>query len=197
MVCNQCGAPLEGSMKFCQYCGTEINQEKKQGKKINSIKVKNIINRNKNIDVISDTICDDFEDRINKNDIVANKNKSITILLMATLGFFGAHKFYFGDIKSGVIYVVNGVISIISLLMVLLILGFYPKWFIPIWRMFPKLFFKMAVYLEQHLGWFTLVILIAIGGIMVVGSVILRDLFNYCFMDKVQWCNTVGYIEKK
>lgn len=196
-VCSQCGAPLEGSKNFCQYCGTEIQKEKKPGKKINNIKMKNIINRNKNLNVISDTICADIEDKININEIVPKKSKVITILLMSTLGLFGAHKFYFGDIKNGIIYLVNGVISIIALLLTLLNLNLYPKWFIPIWRMFPYCFFKLAVYLEQNVEWVTLVFLIAIGGIMSVGSVILRDLFNYCFMDKVQWCNMVGYIEKK
>lgn len=177
MVCNQCGAPLEGSMKFCQYCGTEINQENKQGKKINSIKVKNIINRNKNLDVISDTICDDFEDRINKKEIVPKKSKVITIVLMLTLGLFGAHKFYLQDIKNGILYIVGLIMNFIGLFML-------------------RLYFE-GVLQDRHILLFFLFIIIGPSAILGIGVAILRDLFNYCYMNKVDWCNTVGYIEKK
>ena len=50
------------------------------------------------------------------------KNKGVALLLIIFLGVFGAHKFYLGNIKTGVLYLV---LSITGITFILALLDFF------------------------------------------------------------------------
>lgn len=84
-------------MKYCKYCGEEIDTEcvvcPKCGKQIEQLKNENVVINN-NVTAVANgaVICG------------TPKNKWVSFFLCFFLGIFGAHKFYEGKILMGFVY---------------------------------------------------------------------------------------------
>ncbi len=90
--CKQCGAPLESFGERCKYCGAiiEVETEVKNlwDEKYTSTKPKEVSNG----------------DQKNPEDW-PSRSKALAGLLALLFGGVGAHKFYLGHFKLGILYI--------------------------------------------------------------------------------------------
>ena len=112
VVCNQCGANLKIDPKYnvttCAHCktsfavemgGNQMNSEKPSGTTIinhyyTPAEVSLTQQRGDNVQAVE----------INKTQ---TQNRSVALVLCVFLGFTGAHRFYEGNTKMGVIYLLT------------------------------------------------------------------------------------------
>ncbi len=94
-------------MKYCRYCGTEMNDDDKFcpncGRSVNGDATKE-----KNID-----------------ESISDKSRIAAALLAWFFGTIGIHRLYLGKIRSGVFMLVGGLISIIFITIGWLLFNFY------------------------------------------------------------------------
>lgn len=90
--CPYCGAPMEGTV--CEYCGFEV-EEKKEPTETKETQSANTIQNN-----IIFMNSQPQETQI----LVEAKSKKKALLLCIFLGYFGAHYFYLGKKKIGILY---------------------------------------------------------------------------------------------
>lgn len=112
--CSFCGTLNEGYDKYCTNCGAPLEETEKEEKK--EEKVENTIKDNSN-----KRICPECGKIIPKDDAYCvscylksqneqqktnkkSKSKWVGFFLCLFLGFFGAHKFYEGKAKKGILY---------------------------------------------------------------------------------------------
>lgn len=172
-VCNQCGAPMEGNVKFCEYCGARVEQERSnidKNKKVeNKSKIAGFINNNVKINInnsVSTNIIngnileDDIRYKIERGEVVATRSKFIAILLAFLFGLLGIHRFYLGQFKSGGLYVLGIII----------------------------------VFITGKISKTT-----SIGGIIaiILFCSVARDIICYIRMNRVQWCYHVGWRDSR
>ena len=121
MKCPHCGA--DSSSKFCEYCGSEMPYNGPQIQ--NTYKTENVTQHVTNVyyvnssDPAARSIPVDFppvspsapdpqtsfpETPVISKQSVSNKSKSTALLLCFFLGIFGAHLFYAGRWKKGLLY---------------------------------------------------------------------------------------------
>ena len=116
MKCPHCGADTTG--KFCEYCGSELPYTGPQVQ--NTYKTENVTHHVTNVyyvnssDAAAKSIPVDFPPvppqssfqtaPVITKPLVSDKSKSAALLLCFFLGFFGAHLFYAGRWKKGLLY---------------------------------------------------------------------------------------------
>ena len=93
MFCSNCGAKLPDGARFCNKCGSSIQQN-------NSVD-NNPIGLNNNI---------------NNEEMISDKSQSTTIVLCITLGVFGGHRFYTKKIGTAIAQCALSIIGFISYL---------------------------------------------------------------------------------
>lgn len=95
-VCSQCGAPLEGELLNCKYCGT---------------KVQNVQNTQSPVYENGQPVQPQYQQVPNYETYnpgmkkVAVKSKVTAGILGILLGGFGIHKFYLGKVGQGILYI--------------------------------------------------------------------------------------------
>lgn len=103
--CSQCGAPLENHR--CSYCGANYqtqnqiqNEPQTQAQSVQTTSpsyqqvIASVVNQVTQVNVVNRQV-----------PVYANqKSKSVALLLCIFFGYFGAHKFYLGKTKMGILY---------------------------------------------------------------------------------------------
>ena len=88
VLCPQCGAPAQEGATKCEYCGAAIAQPTQSAQQTQSQQVV-------------------YAQQSNANPERANwpiKNKIVAAILAIILGGLGIHKFYLGQTKKGILY---------------------------------------------------------------------------------------------
>ena len=105
MFCENCGAKLDDTAKFCPYCGTKVNrfepnnsQGSEQNQRPSSNEPSNPYYPNNSEGYIPMPI--------NVNNAPSKKSKAAAALFAFFLGVFGVHNFYLG-------YTVRGIIQLL------------------------------------------------------------------------------------
>ena len=124
-VCPKCGIALEAT-KYCKHCGAVIDKEcvvcPKCGKQVEELKQDplQVVINNSN----SNTNTSYAWARANSYGYGRLKNKWVALFLCFFLGMFGAHKFYEGKVRLGILYMLTvglfGIGWIIDLIALLL-----------------------------------------------------------------------------
>lgn len=97
MECKNCGANVGNEYRLCPYCGTELEYPKNENSP--TIVIQNIINNNTTTQTKTT-----YETSGNATVSNNNKNKIVALILCVLFGMFGAHCFYVGKTKTGIIY---------------------------------------------------------------------------------------------
>mgnify|MGYP001348717281 CR=1 FL=1 len=115
--CSECGKELQAEDKFCLECGTKIINEEEFKTVIKTLSDEKLIpslginNRDTNLKFI------------NNISVGESKDWLTTLLLCAFMGGFGAHRFYTGHTKIGIIQILTfggfGIWVLIDLIMIL------------------------------------------------------------------------------
>ncbi len=91
MKCPNCGASTDG--KFCEYCGTKLEQENQ------TIIINNYYGTNEPpAENMSSQYYPPYA-------VVSGKNRTVSLVLCFLLGFWGVHYFYVGRIGMGILYI--------------------------------------------------------------------------------------------
>ena len=99
--CKHCGGKIPEDAVVCNLCGRQVEELRSSANQPNIT----INNDNNNANVNAN---------VNSNTVGAGipagrpKNKWVAVALCAGLGFFGAHKFYEGNIGTGILYCFTG-----------------------------------------------------------------------------------------
>lgn len=114
-TCGSCGAP-QGDRKFCQHCGAVIDGDcvvcPACGKQVGQVRsdapqvVINNSNRSSNVNTNTNVAANVRTGHGHGRG--RRKNKWVAFWLCLLLGVVGAHKFYEGDIKMGILYMLTG-----------------------------------------------------------------------------------------
>lgn len=119
MECPRCGA--ESMKKICEFCGCEMPQRKEEGPQtINNDNSRVIIN---NYYQSGESPTPQQEHTVDLP-IGKPKSKVVALTLCILFGYFGAHKFYEGKTKTGILYIftiglfgIGWIVDIIALAM--------------------------------------------------------------------------------
>lgn len=99
--CKHCGGKIPEDAVVCNLCGRQVEELKSSANQPNIV----INNDNNNANVNAN---------VNKNTVGAGvpvgrpKNKWVSVALCCIFGIFGAHKFYEGQIGTGILYLCTG-----------------------------------------------------------------------------------------
>lgn len=103
--CSFCGYLNEGYANNCVSCGAELKES--QNKPVEKVEIKRICSQCGEVLLKSEKYCKDCHTTI-ENNIIQNekklKDKWVSFFLCLFFGYFGAHKFYEGNKKMGLIY---------------------------------------------------------------------------------------------
>lgn len=106
--CKECGQKIAKKAVICPHCGCQVEEVQKneapQQIVINNTNQNSNQNANQNVNA----------------GFVAGarlRNKWVSLLLCAFLGFFGAHKFYEGKMLSGILYMFTGGFFLIGVIL--------------------------------------------------------------------------------
>ncbi|MFQ6832295.1 TM2 domain-containing protein [Butyricicoccus pullicaecorum] len=91
MYCKQCGNEVAEGAKFCESCGTPIDQVEEAKRQTQQEQPTIVINNN-----------------VSGGMDYPYKNKWVAFALCLLLGLIGAHRFYVGKIGTGIIWLLTG-----------------------------------------------------------------------------------------
>lgn len=109
-LCPQCGAPVEAGTQSCQYCGATIATQGTQNQGQPQVIVQQVVTPATNSAISS---------------AWPIKSKIVAGILALLLGGLGIHKFYLGNTKSGILYLlfcwtyIPGIVSFIEGIIIL------------------------------------------------------------------------------
>ncbi len=104
MKCPNCGA--EGNGKFCEYCGCELPRNAPDtilNNQTNSTVINNYYSAPQQTPTPNQTVSRPYI----QAPAVSGKNQTVALVLCIFLGFFGAHYFYVGKAKIGILYLLT------------------------------------------------------------------------------------------
>lgn len=106
MICKNCGNKLRDGAKFCTECGMVVENISKVEHTSNDNR--SMLSQNHEDYLLSDKNNLQMKEKacISENFEYAKKSKNIAGLLAIFLGGVGAHKFYMGNTKMGILYLI-------------------------------------------------------------------------------------------
>lgn len=115
--CKYCGAKIPVQAVICPNCGGQVEELKQQAPQV----VINNSNNSSNVNANVNTNVNRNNTRVGRG---TPKNKWVAFALCFFIGYFGAHKFYEGNVKMGIIYLftaglfgIGWIIDIFAILM--------------------------------------------------------------------------------
>ena len=111
MQCKHCGAEVGSEYRLCPYCKCEMEDPTKNNNQPTII-IQNIIDPNaiqtQNQAYGNQMYYNNDNTYPAKGNMCSQKNKTVALLLVLILGFFGAHRFYAGKVVTGIIWFLTG-----------------------------------------------------------------------------------------
>ncbi|MHA1796139.1 MAG: NINE protein [Promethearchaeota archaeon] len=104
--CHNCGGKVEENVKFCPYCGTQLENSETRTLHDSNAKVYTSADSNSTLNS-SPSSSSNYSTSQSRTVFEGNrKDRIVAALLAIFLGGFGVHKFYLGNITMGIIYLI-------------------------------------------------------------------------------------------